>query len=108
MINGNDKSLTSDVVGVMQQTQDPRLREIMVSLVKHLHSFARDVRLTEAEFREATALLNEIGKLASDTHNETVLMAGVVVCTEISSGGTFARKNRATARPIEEMTNSAR
>ena len=68
--------MTVDVLGVMQKTRDPRLREILLSLVKHLHAFIRDVRLTEAEFREATALLNEMGQLASDTHNETVLMAG--------------------------------
>src|SRR3954464_3735608 len=48
----------------------------MISLVTHLHGFVRDVRLTDAEFREATAILNEIGALASDTHNEFVLMAG--------------------------------
>ena len=48
----------------------------MVSLVKHLHGFIRDVSLTEAEFREATAILGEIGKLSTDTHNEVVLMAG--------------------------------
>src|SRR4051812_41659569 len=48
----------------------------MVSLVTHLHGFVRDVRLTEVEFREATAILNEIGALATDTHNEFVLMSG--------------------------------
>jgi catechol 1,2-dioxygenase len=70
------EEVTPAVLAVMQQTRDPRLREIMVALVTHLHGFVRDVRLTEAEFRSATALLNEIGKLASDTHNEAVLMAG--------------------------------
>ena len=60
----------------MERTRDLRLREIMISLVRHLHGFVRDVCLTEAEFRDATAILNEMGKLASDTHNETVLMAG--------------------------------
>src|SRR5271169_4360250 len=60
----------------MEQTSNPRLREIMVSLVKHLHGFIRDVRLTEAEFREATAILSELGKLSTDSHNEMVLMAG--------------------------------
>jgi catechol 1,2-dioxygenase len=60
----------------MDRTRDPRLREIMRSLVIHLHGFVRDVRLTEEEFRDAAAILSEIGKLASDTHNETVLMAG--------------------------------
>ena len=48
----------------------------MVSLVKHLHAFVRDVRLTEAEFRDATAIVAELGKLTTDTHNEVVLMAG--------------------------------
>src|SRR5271169_3525915 len=60
----------------MEQPPNPRLREIMVSLVKHLHRFIRDVRLTEAELREAAAILGELGKLSTDTHNELVLMAG--------------------------------
>ena len=70
------QDVTPAVLDVMARTRDPRLREIMVSLVTHLHGFVRDVRLTEAEFREVTAVLNEIGALASDTHNEFVLMAG--------------------------------
>jgi catechol 1,2-dioxygenase len=68
--------VTRAVLAVMERTDDPRLREIMVSLVTHLHAFVRDVRLTEAEFRDATAILDEMGRLASDAHNETVLMAG--------------------------------
>src|SRR6201999_1415237 len=43
---------------------------------KHLHGFVRDTRLTEAEFREATAILAEMGRLTTDTHNEFVLMSG--------------------------------
>jgi catechol 1,2-dioxygenase len=76
MINANHEELTRDALAVMQRTRDPRLREIMVSLVRHLHAFVRDVRLTEVEFRKATAILNEIGRRTSDTHNEAVLMAG--------------------------------
>ena len=76
MIIQNQDDVTTDALAVMQRTEDPRLREIMTSLVKHLHAFAREVRLTEAEFREAAAILNEMGQLTSDTHNETVLMAG--------------------------------
>lgn len=70
------QELTDWVIGVMRQTSDPRLREIMVSLVTHLHAFVRETRLTEPEFRAATALLNEIGELTNDAHNEAVLMAG--------------------------------
>jgi catechol 1,2-dioxygenase len=76
MILANEADVTRDALQVMERTRDPRLREIMLSLVKHLHAFIREVRLTEAEFREATAIVNEIGQLTSDTHNEAVLMAG--------------------------------
>ena len=71
-----EADVTDAVVRVMERTADPRLRAIMVSLVRHLHGFIREVRLTEEEFREATALLNEIGALATDSHNEFVLMSG--------------------------------
>ena len=76
MIIGNHWDVTKDALQVMAQTRDPRLREIMVSLVKHLHGFVRETRLTEAEFRQAAAIVNEIGKLSTDTHNEAILMAG--------------------------------
>jgi catechol 1,2-dioxygenase len=76
MIIKNQQDVTVDALNVMQRTGDPRLREIMLSLVKHLHGFVREVKLTEVEFRAATGLINEIGKLSSDTHNEAVLMAG--------------------------------
>ena len=76
MIISNDRELTDQVLGVMTQTKDPRLREIMTALVRHLHEFVRDVRLTEEEFRAATAIIARLGQLTNDTHNEVVLMAG--------------------------------
>ena len=101
--------VTPAVLQVMERTEDPRLREIMTSLIEHLHGFVRDVRLTEGEFRAATALINELGQLSHDLHNETVLMAGSLgvsslVClmnngdqgqTETSQGllGPFWRRN---------------
>jgi len=75
MIN-NQEQLTQWVLQVMEQTPDARLREIMVSLVQHLHGFVRDVGLTEEEFRNATALIARMGQLTNERHNEVVLMAG--------------------------------
>jgi len=83
MIAGRQQDVTIAVASSMERTSDPRLREIMVSLVKHLHGFIRDVRLTEAEFREATATLAELGRLSTDTHNEIVLMAGSLGVTSL-------------------------
>ena len=76
MIIEREQDVTAAALAVMERTSDPRMRQIMVSLVKHLHGFVRDVRLTEAEFREACAILIELGKRSTDTHNEAVLMAG--------------------------------
>ena len=68
--------VTRDALAAMARTDDPRLREILGALVKHLHAFVRETRLTEAEFRAATAVVNEIGQRSNDSHNEAVLMAG--------------------------------
>ncbi|MGJ5011470.1 dioxygenase [Bradyrhizobium oligotrophicum] len=76
MTISREQDVTPAVLAVMERTENPRLREIMVSLIKHLHGFVRDVRLTEAEFREAAAIIAELGQRTNDTHNEVVLMAG--------------------------------
>jgi catechol 1,2-dioxygenase len=76
MIIGDQWDVTKAALAVMDRTQDPRLREIMRSLIEHLHAFVRDVGLTEKEFRIATDIVNEIGHASTDTHNEAVLMAG--------------------------------
>src|ERR1700752_3961574 len=76
MIIEREQDVTGAALAAMQRTADPRMREIMVALVKHLHGFVRDTKLTEAEFREATAILAEMGRLTTGTHNEFVLMAG--------------------------------
>ena len=72
----NPEDLTRAVLAVMQQTPDARLREIMVSLVTHLHGFVKEVKLTEDEFRTASALIARMGQMTNDHHNEVVLMAG--------------------------------
>lgn len=76
MINDSAEAVTRDALRVMEQTPDPRLREIMTALVKHLHAFITEVRFTEDEFRETTAILDRMGKLTTDKHQEFVLMAG--------------------------------
>jgi catechol 1,2-dioxygenase len=76
MTIAREQDVTAAALSVMEQTSNPRLREIMISLITHLHGFVRDVRLTEAEFREAAAIIAELGKRTTDTHNEVVLIAG--------------------------------
>lgn len=75
MISSPD-DVTNAVLAVMERTKDDRLRAVLRSLVTHLHGFIRETKLTEAEFRAATALIAELGQRTNETHNEVVLMAG--------------------------------
>jgi hydroxyquinol 1,2-dioxygenase len=76
MIIESEKDVTSAVLGEYARIKNPRLREIMAALIRHLHGFAREVKLTEQEFHTAMAYLVSIGQHSNETHNEAVLMAG--------------------------------
>ncbi len=76
MIIENQQMVTAAVLEAVNRTTDPRLREIMSAFVRHLHDFAREVRLTEAEFQRACAYIAELGQRTNDTHNEVVLASG--------------------------------
>lgn len=76
MIIQRQEDVTPKVLDAYKNIDDPRLREIVASLVKHLHAFAREVHLTEEEFHRGTALIAKMGQMTNATHNEVVLMAG--------------------------------
>jgi hydroxyquinol 1,2-dioxygenase len=76
MIIESEKDVTKAVLSAYARTKNPRLREILAALIRHLHDFAREVKLTEQEFHAAMAYLVAIGKHSNETHNEAVLMAG--------------------------------
>ena len=78
MIIESQNDVTRAVLGEMQRTPDPRTKEILEALVKHLHAFIREVRLTEKEFQEAIGLVNAIGKHTTESHNEAMLLAGAL------------------------------
>ncbi len=76
MIIENQQMVTTAVLDELKRAPNARFREIMGALVRHLHDFAREVKLTEEEFHQACAYVNAIGQKTTKTHNEAVLMAG--------------------------------
>jgi catechol 1,2-dioxygenase len=76
MIIQRQEDVTAAVVDAFNNTADPRVREILISLVKHLHGFAREVHLTEEEFERAVQYVVMLGQQTNATHNEAVLMSG--------------------------------
>src|SRR4051812_5206226 len=78
MIIEKASDVTEAVLGGMTRTPDARTREILSALVRHLHGFVREVRLTEREFQEAIGFINAIGQRTTPSHNEAMLMAGAL------------------------------
>ncbi len=76
MIIENQYMVTEAVLQAVGRTTDPRLREIMSAFVRHLHDFAREAKLTEAEFQRACAYIAELGQRTNESHNEVVLASG--------------------------------
>jgi protocatechuate 3,4-dioxygenase beta subunit len=76
MIIENQAMVTEAVIEAVNRTEDPRLREILLALVRHLHGFVREVRLSEREFQEAVRIVADMGQKTTPSHNEVVLMAG--------------------------------
>jgi hydroxyquinol 1,2-dioxygenase len=67
--------ITNETLRRFEGTPDPRLREIMVSLTKHLHGFVKDVKLTEAEWFEAIKFLTATGHKCDDIRQEFILLS---------------------------------
>lgn len=76
MLIKKQEDVTEVVLDAFKNAADPRVREILAALVKHLHAFARDVHLTEEEFQTAVQYVVQLGQKTTDTHNEAVLMSG--------------------------------
>ena len=76
MIIENERDVTAAVLAEYGRIKNPRLREIMAAFIRHLHAFAREVRLSEQEFHQAMGHVVELGKRSNENHNEAVLMAG--------------------------------
>ncbi len=71
-------NLTELALKQWQACHSPRLREIMQSLVKHLHGFVREVNLTEAEWLQSVDWLTRTGKMSSEKRQEFILFSDVL------------------------------
>ncbi|MEW1740709.1 dioxygenase, partial [Nocardia beijingensis] len=73
-----EEAVTEEVLASFDATPDPRLREIMHSLVEHLHAFARDVRLSEREWEVAIGFLTRAGHITDQRRQEFILLSDVL------------------------------
>lgn len=71
-------NITDAVLATMSNADNPRLREIMTSLIKHVHAFVREVELKPDEWAQAIHFLTRIGEKTSPERNEFILASDVL------------------------------
>lgn len=80
MPNVTLENITDVVIASLGENGEiaPRQREIMVSLLKHLHGFCKDVKLQHGEFLAACDYLARAGQTCSDKRQEFILLGDIL------------------------------
>lgn len=76
--NLTEDTITEVVQKTFDTATDPRFRQLLQSLVQHLHDFAREVRLTGDEWFTAMDFIERLGKISSPTRQEVVLLSDIL------------------------------
>jgi hydroxyquinol 1,2-dioxygenase len=120
--NLNQDTITEAVLARFANTPDPRLKEIVSSLVTHLHNFARDVKLTEEEWFYGIQYLTATGHKCTDVRQEFILLSDVLGlsmltiamnqdkpagCTEPTVFGPFFLENAPHFELGDDVSNGA-
>jgi catechol 1,2-dioxygenase len=70
--------ITDAAIAAISAEVSPRAREVMSSLITHLHDFARDVNLTTEEWLAACHFLKRAGDMTDARRNELILVSDVL------------------------------
>jgi hydroxyquinol 1,2-dioxygenase len=104
----NQEKLTQDVLDAFANTPEPRLRELMTSLVKHIHAFAREVDLKPEEWLAGLKFLNATGQISTDKRPEFILLSDtlglsmmVVSLAQARASGNAKGATEATEATVE-------
>ncbi|MGO4391291.1 intradiol ring-cleavage dioxygenase [Variovorax sp. M-6] len=78
MRNLDQNTITEAVLARHAECTNPRLKQVMTSLVNHLHAFAREVELTEEEWFKGIEFLTRCGHITDDKRQEFILLSDVL------------------------------
>lgn len=81
MRNLTESNLTDAVVAAMAAAPDERAGEILSALVRHLHDFIREVKLTEEEWLAGIQFLTAVGQKCDDKRQEFILLSDTLGAT---------------------------
>jgi hydroxyquinol 1,2-dioxygenase len=75
MRNLTEQNLTDAVLAKLEGAADPRFKQVMISLIRHLHAFVREVELTEEEWFAGIQFLTATGQKCDDKRQEYILLS---------------------------------
>lgn len=96
-----EATLTDIALQRWSDIPDPRLKEVMTSLVQHLHAFVRDIEPTQAEWATAIDFLTRTGKLCDDKRQEFILFSDVLGVSMLVDAINHRRPSGATPSTVE-------
>jgi hydroxyquinol 1,2-dioxygenase len=96
----SEQQLTDRVVASFDGSSSDRYRDVLQALVRHLHAFAREVRLTEEEWQQAVAFLTRCGHVTDDRRQEFVLLSDVLGLSMLTVGINAPASARVTASTV--------
>lgn len=91
---------TETVNARMGEDISPRLREVMASLIKHLHGFVKDVELTQDEWEAAIDFLTRTGQLSDDKRQEFILLSDTLGVSMLVDAIQHRRPEAATENTV--------
>ena len=77
MINNNEEQITRNVLDSMANTPNPRLKQVMTSLIIHLHTFIREVELSQEEWALGIQFLTRVGQICDEKRQEFILLSDI-------------------------------
>ena len=95
-----EQAVTDDAEASFRGAASPRYREVMQALVRHLHAFAREVRLTDAEWQRGIEFLTRTGHLTDDRRQEFILLSDVLGLSMLTVGINAPRSAGATESTV--------
>src|SRR2546430_14453094 len=81
MSNNTEEQITQNVLDTMAQAPNLRLKEVMTSLISHLHTFMREVELTQEEWAQGIQFLTRTGHMCDDKRQEFILLSDITGVT---------------------------
>jgi alcohol dehydrogenase class IV/protocatechuate 3,4-dioxygenase beta subunit len=81
-----EAAVTAEVLASFAGATSPRYREVAQSLVRHLHSFAREIRLSQDEWQFGIDFLTRAGHITDDRRQEFILLSDVLGLSMLTIG----------------------